>query len=157
MADSEFIRTVEINGVKLEIDLRSARVATVDTLKVGSKVKLLEPATDYASAKIHSGVVTGFAAFTDMPTIEVAYLEEKYGGSDLKFMAINAAPGKKLPWSIVAAHDDDFGLSKDQILRNFAAEIQKKQNELDDCVAKRDFFLRKFDSYFVAPEAVPHA
>jgi len=151
MADSEFIRTVEINGVRLEIDLRSAKVATVDTLKIGSKVKLLEPGNDYSQPKVHAGVVVGFAEFTDLPTIEVAYLDVEYGKADLKFATINGHK-KAIQWALVAARDDDFGLSKEQILRNFEQEIQKAQNTVADLVQKRDFFLKKFDAYFVASE-----
>ena len=152
MADSEFIRTVEINGVKLEIDLRSAKVATVDTLKIGSKVKLLEPGTDYSAPKVHAGVVVGFSEFVDLPCIEVAYLDVEYGSSSLKFATINGHK-KATSWSLVASRDDDFGLSKDQILRNFAVEIEKAHRAHEDLVAKRDFFIRKFDAYFAAPVA----
>ena len=60
---------IEINGVKLEVDLRSAR--RIDTLRVGDRVKLLEK-TSYGGPIVHHGVVAGFDPFPSQPTIIVS-------------------------------------------------------------------------------------
>ena len=38
--EKEYMKTIEINGVKLEIDLRTAK--RVDTFKIGDNVKVLK-------------------------------------------------------------------------------------------------------------------
>lgn len=64
-------RVIEINGVKLEVDMRYAK--RVDELRVGSKVKVLNK--EYSSYKVYPGVIVGFEEFDNLPTIVVAYLE----------------------------------------------------------------------------------
>ena len=55
-------RIVEIDGVKIEVDLRSAK--RIDTFKVGDNVKVL--CKDYNNQfKVKPGIITDFANFTD--------------------------------------------------------------------------------------------
>jgi hypothetical protein len=49
-------RIVEINGVKLELDMRQAKLQSIDTFKVGDSVKVL--IKEYGdSYKTHAGVI----------------------------------------------------------------------------------------------------
>ncbi|MDH7956462.1 hypothetical protein [Listeria monocytogenes] len=46
-------RMVEINGIKMEIDMRTA--VRVDEFKVGDNIKVLDK--NYSNQKIHDGVI----------------------------------------------------------------------------------------------------
>ena len=67
------MKIVEISGIKLEIDERTAR--TVEQYKVGDRVRVL--VKSYGdNYSIYPGVIAGFAAFTQLPSIELMYLEQ---------------------------------------------------------------------------------
>lgn len=135
---------VEINGVKMEIDLRHAKVIH-EHLRVGSKVKILEKG-GYSGPQVYPGVIVGFEAFKDLPTIIVAYVQASYAASELKFAYINEKCSEK--WDMIPAVDDELPLVKADVLAYFDREINKKTIELQDVNAKRDFFLRHFNQWF---------
>lgn len=113
---------IEINGVKLEVDLRYAK--RVDHFRVGTKVKILEKQSNYGGS-------------TDTKV---------YSGAELKFAYVNTATDKK--WEIVAAVDDDLPVQKQDVLSKIDREIQKKRDEIMDIERKRDYFLTHFAAYF---------
>lgn len=137
---------VEINGVKMEVDLRHAKIVH-ENIRVGSKVKVLEKST-YTGATVYAGVVVGFEPFTDLPTIIVAYMKEGYTDAGLHFAYINAKSAEK--WDMVPSMDDELPLVKGDVLARFDRDADKKRAELADIEAKRDFFLRHFNRYFEA-------
>lgn len=140
---------VEINGVKMEVDLRHARIVH-ENIKVGSKVKLLDK-SGYSGMTVCPGVVVGFEPFHDLPTIIVAYLSDNYNADGLKFAYVNAKSGEK--FDIVPAIDDELPVKKDDILARFDRNIETKRAELETLQAHRDYFLRHFNRYFSAVAA----
>jgi len=60
-------RIIEINGIKMEVDLRTAK--RIDTFKVGDPVKILD--CTYSTPQIYAGVIVGFAEFNKHAAIEV--------------------------------------------------------------------------------------
>lgn len=135
---------IEINGVKMEVDTRYVR--RIDTLVVGSKVKLLQKATPYAAMQVRPGVVVGFEPFQSLPTIIVAYLEIDYASACLKFAYINAGSADK--YELIASIDDELPVAKADILTRMDREIEVKRKEITDLEVKRDYFLRHFNAYF---------
>lgn len=134
---------VEINGVKMEVDLRHATIVH-ENLHVGSKVKVLAK-SDYSGPQVWPGVIVGFEPFPSLPTIIVAYMDTSYSGG-LKFAHINSKSADK--WELVPSVDDELPLAKGDVLSRFDLDIEKKQAELDELNAKRAFFLRHFNAYF---------
>ena len=134
-------QVIEVNGIKMEVDLRQA--TRIDTFKVGDRVKIL--VKDY-STKVYHGVVAGFDAFKDMPTIIVAYLDVDYSAAELKFAYVNTKNAEK--FEIVADRDDAIPVEKADILRKFDREIEKKRAEIDDIDMKRSYFLKMFGQHF---------
>jgi hypothetical protein len=139
-------RIVEINGVKVEVDLRSARV--VESYRVGDPVKVL--VKNYSGYKVFPGVIVSFDEFKNLPTINVIYLDATYSKADLLFAALNAetkdveiAPASKL----------DITLEKATVLDLLYREAEKKRMEILEIESKRDYFLANFQKHF-APEAV---
>jgi len=134
---------IEVNGVKLEVDLRTAR--RVDEIRVGDRVKVLVK-TAYSDHKVYSGTVIGFEPFQALPTIIVAYLEVDYSGASVKFVYFNA---KTEGVEIIKAIDDDvLDIDKSGVLQRMDHEIEKKLAEVEDLRSKRAFFLANFKAYW---------
>lgn len=134
--------TVEINGVKFEVDMDSAK--RIDTFKVGDSVRLL--IKSYQSHEILDGVITGFYAFKELPTIQVAYFEDNYGSTPtIKFQSINAET-KGLEIMPALPHENQ--LDRDAVVESLDNEIEKKKQETNDLKAKRDWFIKNFASKF---------
>jgi hypothetical protein len=137
-------RIIEINGVKMEVDLREARVQNIDTLRVGTRVKVL--VKGYAdSFTVHAGVVIGFINFRELPTIEVAYLASDWSSCDVKFLSLNA---KTTGFEIVAG-GDEAEIDKNRVLQWFDNEREKLRIKTEDLRLKEAFFKEKFASYWM--------
>ena len=135
---------VEVNGVKMEVDLRHARIVH-ENIKVGSKVKLLAK-SDYSGPTVYAGVVVGFEPFESLPTIIVAYVKDGYNDSGLAFAHINAKSSDK--YDLVPSLDDELPIKKADVLAQFDRKIDKARAELETVEAQRDYFLRHFNRYF---------
>ena len=139
---------IEVNGVKLEIDLRSAK--RIDELKIGSRVKcLVKRYSDWAT---YPGVIVGFEPFPSKPTIIVAYLETDYSGAGIKFQSFNS---ETKDFEVVADLDNNaLEINKANVLTMFDREISKKELELEEVRQKKKFFLDNFGAFFAAQETV---
>lgn len=141
-------QTVEINGVKLEIDMRYAK--RIEELRIGSRVKVL--IKSYSGWDAHSGVVVGFEPFPERPTIIVAYIETGYNKAEMKLLHWHK---DTTDHQIIAALDDDFSVTKSEVLGWFDREEQKKNDEIAEIKAKRAFFLDRFKAYWQDLEVEP--
>ncbi len=132
-------KIIEINGVKLEIDLRSAR--RLDEFKVGDSVKVLDNRND--KNMVRSGVITDFANFKELPTIMVAvYTPPDYWSKpSIEFIPYNANTENI---EIVAVSAEEIIVSRETIVQKFDDEIAKKRDELNDLIIKRDTFVKYF-------------
>lgn len=133
-------RIVEIDGVKIEVDLRTAR--RVDCFKVGDNVKVLDK--EYNGYKVKPGIIVDFAEFKELPTIVIAVFEEGSWSSapSISFVHYNKDIDKKL--EIVLASEDEIKVSKDGVIEKFEREIQKKKNEYTDLQNQLDYFKKHF-------------
>lgn len=137
---------IEVNGVKLEVDLRSAK--RIDELKIGSRVKCL--VKKYDGFATYAGVVVGFEPFPSRPTIVVAYLENNYGTAALKFMSFNS---DTKDFEIVSDLDhNSLEIDKADVLAQFDRNADLKRAELRDIEDKKAFFLAHFGRYFEASQ-----
>jgi hypothetical protein len=141
---------IEVNGVKMEVDLRQATV--ISNFRVGDKVKLLLP--EYSSGhKVLPGIIVGFEAFSKLPTIVVAYLEVSYNSAEMKFHYFNAESKAE----VIPASDDYHRIEKSDVVRMFDKMIEAKRNEVVDMEAKKAYFLSRFQTYFKDAEQVATA
>lgn len=134
-------RVVEINGVKVEVDLRTAR--RVDSFKVGDAVKIL--IKQYSNYKSHVGVIVGFDEFKSLPTMVIAYLEVGTWEQPLKFAYLNS---KSEDVEICPHEPKDIGLEKGDVLGSFEREIAKRETEITELKRKRSYFVEMFGRYF---------
>lgn len=135
----ENMRIVEINGVKLEVDMRTAKVVT--EYKVGSNVKVLK------DDKVYSGVISEFVNFESMPTIVIAIFKDDYwSGPSLEFIYYNKKTEDKI--EIAPFTDHELKMEKCKVVDKFETEIRKKRDEADAIQAKLDYFVKHFNKYF---------
>jgi hypothetical protein len=136
-------RIIEINGIKLEVDLRHAK--RVDTFCVGDKVRVLVKRYN-DSFYSYAGMIVGFDNFTERPTIIVAYIESgSYNSDPLKFVYINK-DSKDV--EIAAMVDDFIAVEKSVILDQMDKAIAKSQQEILEMEARKAYFLKYFGAYF---------
>ena len=134
-------RIIEINGVKMEVDLRHAKV--IDNFKVGDTIKVL--IKGYSSYTSYVGMIVGFDEFEKLPTIIVAYLKLEYSTSAIEFVYYNA---ESKDVDICKINDWDIPYSKQQIIDKMDREINKKEEELRELNSKKNLFLSMFGKYF---------
>lgn len=135
-------RIIEINGIKMEIDLRDAVV--IDNYKVGDPIKVLIKSygDNYSS---YVGTIIGFDNFKEKPTVVIAYLETSYSSSDIKFVYFNSATKDV---EITKINDWDIPYKRSDIMNKFDSEIQRKQQEIADIEKKKTVFEHLFGKYF---------
>jgi hypothetical protein len=134
-------RIVEINGVKMEIDLTEAKV--VENYRVGDKVKVL--VKTYSNYESKPGIIVGFDAFEKLPTIIIAYLETSYSTASIKFVYFNS---ESKDTELCPANGKEMVFEKGRVIELMDNEIQKKKTEVEDMERRKEFFLAEFGSYF---------
>ena len=135
-------KMIEINGVKLEVDLRTAK--RVDQIRVGDRVKVLKK--QYSDYKVHHGVVIGFEPFDKLPTIIVACAIVEYSSAKMEFIYYNSQT--KDVEIVVANNDDEAALDQNDFISKIDLEIEKKGNEIKELRAKVNYFKAKFKTYW---------
>ena len=133
-------RIIEIDGVKVEIDLSTAK--RVDSFKVGDNIKILDK--EYDTYKVKPGIIVDFAEFQELPTIVIAVFEEGSWSStpNISFIYYNKNTSKKV--EIVSCSEDEIKVSKEGVIERFEREIQKKKNEYEDLKNKLEYFKTHF-------------
>lgn len=139
--EKEEKRIIEINGMKIEVDLRTAK--KIDEFKVGDNVKILKK--DSSNYEVLAGVIIDFVNFKELPTIQVATFKSDYWGTRIDFLNINAQT-ENIEMCAVSEHE--LVLEKNRVVDKLNAEIEKKKSELDEIVTKKDYFLKHFSKYF---------
>lgn len=133
---------VEVNGVKLEVDMRYAR--RVDEIRVGDRVKVLQK-TGYSSEfTVMPGIVVGFEPFQKLPTIVVAYIDQDWSKAQVKFLHYNS----KSEAEIVHAVDEDFQVDRDTIIQRFDRDIAAKQREIETIEEQKKYFQTNFRAFW---------
>jgi len=135
-------KVIEINGVKLEVDLRTAK--RVDEIRVGDRVKVLKK--QYSDYKVYHGVVIGFEPFDKLPTIIVACAIVEYSSAKMEFIYYNSQT--KDVEIVVANNDDEAALDQNDFISKIDLEIEKKGNEIKELRDKANYFKAKFKTYW---------
>ncbi|MDR1176925.1 MAG: hypothetical protein LBK83_15805 [Treponema sp.] len=136
-------RIVEIDGIKVEVDLRTAKI--IDHYKIGDPVRVLHPGEGYGCG-IKAGVIVGFCEFEKNPAIEILELDYDYSGTNFKTITIIGGQENKVQ---IAPYDKFEGIfSQSDIVTKFDREIQKKELELSDLKLKKKYFIDEFSKAF---------
>jgi hypothetical protein len=134
-------KIVEINGVKIEVDLRNAKV--IENYKVGDNVKVL--VKEYSTYESYVGVIIGFDDFKETPTILIAYLKTDYRSAEIKYLAYNS---HLKDVEITALNEFDIPLTKSEVIKEFDNQTKVKELELKETIKKKEVFEKLFGKYF---------
>jgi len=134
-------RIIEINGIKMEVDMRNVKV--LEHYKVGDPVKVLKK--EYQNYKSYPGMIIGFDDFKNLPTIIVAYLDVSYSEATLKFIYLNS---QSEDVEICPTLKNDMPLTQGNIIEMFDRKIVVKEQELKDLESQKKYFLDQFGVYF---------
>lgn len=145
MSEMENKKVIEINGVKLEVDMRYAR--RIDSFRVGDSVKVLKKRDpDYASSKdeVLPGMIVDFANFKELPTLVIAVYKEGDWSTapSIDFLYYNENSASE--FDIVYCDENELRVSEQSILQKFDRDIANKQRELDDLISKKEYFITHF-------------
>ena len=141
MENNEYIRQIEINGIKVEVDMRT--VKRVDTFKVGDNIKVLKKG--YNDYNVYSGVIVDFVGFKERPAIVIAYFDQDYTGVNIKFETITC-DSKDIEIAPCLPHE--LKINKERVLDKFDLNIANKQREVDDLKQKKQYFIDNFGKFF---------
>ncbi len=138
-------RIIEINGVKIEVDLRTAK--RVDSYRVGDRVKVLKKSYGETFESFH-GVIVAFDEFIQRPAITICYVTNKYGSdTPLEFVTLTK-DSKDIE---IAPANGDVIVHKEDILATIDKMIEGKRAEIQTLEAKRNYFLARFGAWFESP------
>jgi hypothetical protein len=143
---TEANKKIAINGVKFEVDARTATLRQVQTIHIGARVKVLKK--KYSdNFEVHHGVVVGIEPIEKNPTVIVAYIESGYSsnGPEIKFLYFNS---KSEEQAIISDENDREALQASNVTAQIDKEIKKEQNEIQDLEDRKAYFLRNFQSYW---------
>jgi D-hexose-6-phosphate mutarotase len=138
MDDDEFKKIVEINGIKVEVDLRTAKV--IDNYRVGDTVKVL--AKQYNNYAVEWGVIIAFTEFKNLPTIELLTVNH-FG--DVKYLSYNA---ETKDTEIAPANKLEMQFDYAGVVETMSRSISKKEEELRTEKSKLAAFLDVYGKIF---------
>lgn len=144
MGENENKKVIEINGVKLEVDMRYAR--RIDSFRVGDSVKILKKKDEsYSSSKdeVFPGMIVDFANFKELPTLIIAYYKEGGWSSPptIDFLYYNE---NATDFDIVYCDENELSVSEQSIIQQFDRRIEEKERELADLKNKKEYFITHF-------------
>lgn len=135
-------RIVEINGVKLEVDMRTAR--NVEHYKVGDNVKVLKK--KYSDTwESYPGVIVGFDNFKERPTIVVAYIDVTYNEAKVAFLYMNK---ESKDVEICPMIRDELLFDKGRAIDMLDKVINEAQAKLDQAKLQKEYFMNAFGKHF---------
>lgn len=139
--ENEFIREIEIDGIKVAVDMRT--VKKIDTYRIGDNIKVLKK--NYDNYQTYSGVIIDFVNFKERPAIVIAYFDQSYSGTDIRFETITKDT-KDIEIAPCLPHE--LSINKNRVIDKFNYEIEQQQHKVDELKAKRDYFLENFGKFF---------
>lgn len=137
---------VEVNGVKFEVDLSTAK--KVQEFKVGDTVKVL--IKEYQGYKSCLGTIIGFDWFERRPNIRIAYLNVDYSSAQIKTLDYFA--GNEDVEISPLGYLGELEFTQTNIIEIMNREIENKELELKKAIRNKKIFLSTFGKYFEPKE-----
>jgi len=132
---------VEINGVKFEVDMSSAKI--ISEYKIGDKINVL--VKEYQDKKVYPGIIVGFDNFKELPTITIAYLNINYSEASIKFVYFNS---ESKDVDITPCRESDLIFGYGDVIKKMDREITTKEKEVEDLIRKKNYFINNFSKHF---------
>lgn len=137
-------QVIEVNGIKLEIDMRYAK--KIENYKIGDNVKVLikKYGDNYEN---YPGVIVGFDQFEKLPTIIICYVDITYNSAEIKFININSNTQDA---EITHMQEHEKAIDKSRAVDLLNRMVLKAEAELSEIQRKRKYFIDKFEQNFEA-------
>jgi len=136
--DESHKKIIEVNGVKLEVDLRTAK--KIEHFKVGDAVKVL--VKSYGDTfNSYPGVIAGFDEFKQRPTITIAYVEH----GKISYASINK---DSKDYEICSVDEGAIHLERGDVLDKMDREINAAQVKVAELQSQRAYFVSNFGRWF---------
>ena len=134
-------KIIEVNGVKLEVDLSQAKV--ISHYRIGDQVKVLHK--EYSNYSPYAGVIVGFDNFKERPTIIVAYIKTSYDSAEIKMVYIHKDTEDV---EICPITDGDINFDKAKVMELFDRKILVEEEKLKGLKNQKNYFIERFGEYF---------
>ena len=134
-------REIEINGIKFEVDMQTAK--RIDTFKIGDNVKVLDKR--YTNHSILDGVITAFVNFKELPTIEIAVFRSDWTETTIDFIHINENTAN---YEITPSSFYESKIEKNKVVESLNREIETIESKLRDLENKKSWFVKYYEKYF---------
>lgn len=136
------MKQVEINGLILEFD---EKMLLKQEIKVGDSIQLL--VEEYSTPKLYKGVVIQILPFyPEQPAVEVMYIEESYNSFEIKRKLIT--PNEDSKDKIIKSDGTFLPFTKDRAIDMLDRVIANKQNDYQEALDKKEYFLKYYNKYF---------
>ena len=134
----EHKKIIEINGVKLEVDLRMAKV--IDSYRIGESVKVLEKY--YSGYTVSYGAIIGFTDFQKQPTIELLVVNNS---GEVRFLAYNASTQDA---EIAPLNKQEIRFDYENISQALDRKVIEAETALQNAREKKRAFIDSFGTIF---------
>lgn len=131
-------RIVEINGIKMEVDLRTAKV--IDNYRVGDSVKLLRK--QYDGYNVLPAVIIGFVEFSKLPTIELLAVDHS---GTVSFFVFNENTKET---EIAPFNNYEIEFERSTIVDKLEANVRRAEEDLRNAKGKLEAFTKMFGRMF---------
>ena len=141
---------IELKGQSFEV---MTQAVVRNTIKVGDRLRILKKSA-YSDAVVCDGIVIGFEPFKTLPSIVIAYIEDMYTTTDVKFLIWNDSTKDV---EIAVATDGLFEKNLSHYASKIEAKIEKLYHEARELRQKLDYMKSKFGvtSAEILPEVQP--
>lgn len=142
----ENTRIVEINGIKVEVDLRTAK--RVDQFKIGNPVKVLRKR--YGDTyEVLPGAIVGFAEFSVLPTIEIVTISHS---GEVEFIAFNE---KSQDIELAPMNRYEMAFDQSAIESSLVRNVEKAQSAVREAETKLEAYRKEIvKAYGLEPATV---
>lgn len=130
-------KIVEINGIKVEVDMREAK--KIEKFKVGDPIRVLWK--KYSEWKTSYGVIIDFTEFQHKPAIDILYVKEDYDKVELIFKTITE---DSEDIEIAPINNIDLKFSRGDILKIIQEKIEEEKEKLRVLKFKKEEFKKYF-------------
>ena len=141
--ENENTKIIEINGIKMEIDLREAKV--IEQYKVGDNLKILVKEGYGDKFQSYIGTIIGFDEFETRPTIVIAYLKTSHNEASIEYVYYNK---ETKDVELCPLNNWDIPVTKSQVIDEFDKEIKTAKNKIREVETKKKLFTQLFGKYF---------
>lgn len=140
------MKQVEVNGLVMEFD---EKLLLKQNIEVGDNVQLLIKEYMSSEPKLYPGVIIQILPYeTGFPAVEVLYIDEGYNEIKVKRRVVVPGKNDEVVKIIKPADNTFLPFSKERAIDLLDLDIEKKEKELRNAKAAKDYFLTYYDKYF---------